>query len=272
MKKSTTWIRTKINILIYALSCILICSVLFAGATFAWFMDIVLGQTDPLKFASLDVESQREPQVVNDIDMGTYPENYFLNAAIVGLNQMFNSFNDATFDATAVNDEFKKIWNDYSIGGRLLPPIPGNLGLGGIIRKEYTLINKSSIAVYLRLPAPEVKGKDVNGDIITDRVASAYFINWQDDNLVYGNTTCGYTYWLKPLKPFGDPNGEDRVTFEVIEFLPVVWNHTIANLSKAEILYIEYADIIQTGNNAVFFVDGWREVAELGLFIPYDDY
>ena len=240
--------------------------VLFAGAAFAFtvFTDnFRFFEGTSFRYAIInDVEAPKVTVGYYDVEYSTWMPEESLQAftALMNLDRKFEQFNT---DASVLNEEFKNIWNDH--GSALMNynmisltdthPAGGEyteLHVGGMIRKEYTFTNTSTIPVYIRIQTPILIG---------NIKASAHFINWRTDQTghIYDDSNDGYIYMLNPIET------NEEVTIEVIAYIPYGGNEGINHSVNAEII-IEYAEIIQSANNAVYFAEGWREVAEEGLF------
>jgi len=261
MRKS--WKTSKLNIVLCLIACALLIITLSMGTTFAWFMDRIGLGTDPFQFAEIIVEEDRVTQVYNFED-GKSTNDFLAAHMVFDVNFYGLSFPIDPIVQNSLNDKFIEFWNNWNVEDRLELYSDG-LKKGAIVRKEYTFTNLSEIPVYLRVHAPKVKMENIN--------VAAYFINWQgQDASWYVCDISNYDYWLNPLQPYGDPVDKDKITFEVIAYFPILGNIGVGEPFVDAEVFVQHAEVIQATNNAVFFVDGWREVAWQELFVSYLDY
>ena len=236
-------------------------SVMLTGAALAVFVftdgfSFIGG--DNSRVAAFDTEVERTVRRYYDVE-------YSPGVSYDELRKFDRKFERYPSGAVSLNEEFGELWNAHgdNLLDRNLKRLPythHELGdrtephVGGLIRKEYTFKNVSSIPVYLRVSAPEVRG-DIN--------ASAHFINFQDgqDAHVFLDAGDGFIYWRDAIEP------DYTVSIEVIAYVPHRGNEDIGNPIKADI-FVEYAEILQATNHAIFYAEGWREVAEKGVFAP----
>ena len=236
-------------------------SVMLAGATLATFVftdGFSFIGSDSSRVAAFDAEVERSVRRYYDVE-------YSPGASYNELKAFDRKFERYPSGAASLNEEFEELWDAHSdnlLNQNLkrLPYTHRELGernalhVGGLIRKEYTFKNVSSIPVYLRVSVPEVRG-DIN--------ASAHFINFQDgqEEHIFLDADDGYIYWRDAIEL------DAAVSIEVIAYIPHGGNEGIGNPVNADI-FIEYAEILQATNHAIFYAEGWREVAEKGVFAP----
>ena len=212
--------------------------------------------SDSSRVAAFNAEVEKSAQIYYDVQ-------YSPGISYGELKTFDRKFEQYPSGAASLNEEFEEFWGTH--GGNLLkqnlmglPYTRDGLGdrtaphVGGLISKEYTFRNVSSIPVYLRVSAPQVRG-GIN--------ASAHFISVQDghDSLIFGDAGDGYVYWRNVIEP------DEAVNIEVIAYVPHRGNEGIGNPVNADI-FVEYAEILQATNNAIHYAEGWREVAEKGVF------
>ena len=234
-------------------------SVMLAVAALAFFVftdgfSFIGGNSS--RVAAFDAEVERSAQRYYDVE-------YSPGVSYDELRVFDRKFERYPSDAASLNADFGELWSAH--GGNLLkqnllglPYTHDGLGdraaphVGGLISKEYTFRNVSSIPVYLRVSTPEVRG-GIN--------ASAHFVNFQDgpDSRLFHDAGDGYIYWRDAIEPDG------AVNIEVIAYVPHRGNEGVGNPIRADI-FIEHAEILQATNHAIFFAEGWREVAEKGVF------
>ena len=238
--------RTRANLITLAL--VLVLSLF--GTVFAWFMDYETITGRSFGFANVNGSLTTEYTYYdfNDVNQ-QYDLNYML--ALVDFENYLKNTVSSKDSWSAVWEDF---WNNQKIETRISNlSTKDDLKWGGVVRKKYTFKNDSSIPVYFRMKAPQANNNLIN---------VAYFINNNDMQ-----ENGGYWYRLEPL------NRGEEIEVEVIIYIPMRANidendNFIIipfNAIYADVI-IKHIEIIQASNNAVYFADGWKEVAEQGLF------
>ena len=124
---------------------------------------------------------------------------------------------------------------------------PSEITPGDLIIKTYQFTNNSDIPIYLRMASPV----NLSGIPVT------YFMDFDGKDVHEAHS---YWYWADPL----DQN--ETVEVKMLIYIPVGLNTSITIPYGDIKVRLESADIIQATNNAVYWCDGWKDLAEAGFF------
>ena len=217
--------------------CVVVIIVAIQGIVLSWFSDsISILFSGEFRTAIIDLKKGSIETKYYNIGNFSWRDYPFM-LAVIGLERSFGS--DAP---DKLNDDFKKLWYENNVYDNYLEDTTAP-HKGGIVIKTYTFKNNSNIPVYFRIPEPTVNDVAYSAVVFID---GDYVID------------SGYYYLLDPIDP-------TVTTFEVtvIAYIPFLANIGI-DVSDLDIKITGTgeAEIIQAPNNAVYFHDDWKKVAD----------
>jgi hypothetical protein len=250
-----------VKIVLLIVACVLIASISLEGTTFAWFYgSTVVVAEGGVQTANLDIN-------VN-IDSELYVFDFLSTVHDIDFIMLYADFEGflRKNSKSAWGERLKEFMNESVVANSELihKDIDNDtIDRSNLIIKKYTFENTSNSPVYMRMPFPVDKG---------DGVHAAYYLSDRvDDSRVVSDGT--FLYWLDPLW------GNEKVEAELIVYITHALNEGNPYIDNG--LYysdglvdakINYVEVIQATNNAVFYVDGWKELAMDGKFkTPYKD-
>jgi hypothetical protein len=252
--------RMSFKIVLLIAACVLIASISLDGTTFAWFYDstVVLAEGG-VQTASFGVKVDVEPEL--------YEFKLLSAGRDLGAVRRYVDFEDSLShnSKSAWGERLKEFMNEGAVvkSGLAQKDIDNDkITRSNLIIKKYTYENTSDSPVYIRMPLPVDNG---------DGVQAAYYLSDSvDGSRVVSDGM--FLYWLDPIW------GNEKVEAELTVYIPHALNESnpyLDNLYYSDGLVgakIDYVEVIQATNNAVYFVDGWKDLAMEGKFeSPYND-
>ena len=218
--------RTKVVVLSLIIAAVL------SGTVLAWLINSAgIDQSGEFKFAEVKMKFEGVSHEYRNIKSVVTPGDPFMRN-VINLEASFL----AADSQSALNGKLMALWDDGYLGGTAFAPHKG-----GVVIKTYTFKNESNIPVYFRMKKPAIKD---------DAIKAAFFVKTNKHTIYKGH------YYL--IEPLG--SGE-TVEIKVTAYIPFLANIGVA-ASDFDI-EIEYAEIIQATNNAVYFHDDWKDIAML---------